>query len=86
MILRINEAVNPKFYAGKANKSLGAISVFFISPLTQASLVRLEMKKANDLSLAFLAEKEGFEPPIPLGMPVFKTGAFNRSAISPLQK
>jgi hypothetical protein len=30
-----------------------------------------------------LAEGEGFEPPIPCGIPVFKTGAFNRSATPP---
>jgi hypothetical protein len=30
-----------------------------------------------------LAEREGFEPPEPCGSPVFKTGAFGHSAISP---
>jgi hypothetical protein len=30
-----------------------------------------------------MAEGEGFEPPIPCGIPVFKTGAFNRSATPP---
>ena len=34
----------------------------------------------------FLAEKEGFEPPVPCGTLVFKTSAFDRSAISPRQK
>ena len=29
------------------------------------------------------AEEEGVEPPVPLGTPVFKTGAFNRSATPP---
>ena len=33
-----------------------------------------------------LAEKEGFEPPVPCGTPVFKTGAFDHSAISPWQR
>ena len=32
-----------------------------------------------------LAEGEGFEPPIPCGIPVFKTGAFNRSATPPIR-
>jgi hypothetical protein len=32
------------------------------------------------------AEKEGFEPPVPCSTTVFKTAAFDRSAISPLQK
>ena len=30
------------------------------------------------------AEREGFEPPVPLSTPVFKTGAFDHSAISPM--
>ena len=34
----------------------------------------------------FLAEREGFEPPVPLSTPVFKTGAFDHSAISPFSQ
>ena len=30
-----------------------------------------------------VAEREGFEPPVPCSTPVFKTGAFDHSAISP---
>ena len=30
-----------------------------------------------------MAEEQGFEPWRPFGLPVFKTGAFNRSAIPP---
>ena len=33
--------------------------------------------------LVQMAEGQGFEPWMPLGMPVFKTGAFNRSATPP---
>ena len=33
-----------------------------------------------------VAEREGFEPPVPLSTPVFKTGAFDHSAISPYLK
>ena len=33
-----------------------------------------------------LAETEGFEPPKPFGLTVFKTAAIDHSAISPLQK
>ncbi len=33
-----------------------------------------------------VAEREGFEPPVPLGTTVFKTAAFVHSAISPLVK
>ena len=32
---------------------------------------------------AFFAEREGFEPPVPLGTPVFKTGVIDHSTISP---
>lgn len=34
--------------------------------------------------LLYLAEEEGFEPPVPLSTAVFKTAAINRSAIPPL--
>ncbi|MFM1931282.1 MAG: hypothetical protein RL226_585 [Bacteroidota bacterium] len=34
----------------------------------------------------FLAEREGFEPPVPRGTTVFKTAAIDHSAISPRQK
>jgi hypothetical protein len=33
--------------------------------------------------LFLLAEREGFEPPVPDGTTVFKTAAFDHSAISP---
>ena len=36
--------------------------------------------------LFYMAEKEGFEPPELLHSTVFKTAAFDHSAISPLQK
>ena len=31
-----------------------------------------------------MAEREGFEPPVPFGTTVFKTAAFDHSAISPV--
>ena len=44
----------------------------------------------NDLALGRgrenLAEEVGFEPTVPLGTTVFKTAAFNRSAIPPCAK
>ena len=47
----------------------------------------LKTKKKSPVNLAIyrtlLAEREGFEPPVPLSTPVFKTGAFDHSAISP---
>ena len=32
---------------------------------------------------ALMAEGEGFEPPVPCGTPVFKTGSFNHSDTPP---
>jgi hypothetical protein len=37
----------------------------------------------NDLAEDWMAESEGFEPPSPCGLTVFKTAAFDRSANSP---
>ena len=34
-------------------------------------------------ALDWMAESEGFEPPSPCGLAVFKTAAFDRSANSP---
>ena len=33
----------------------------------------------------FIAEREGFEPPVPLGTVVFKTTVIDHSTISPLR-
>ena len=38
---------------------------------------------ANQLIYNLLAEREGFEPPVPLSTTVFKTAAIDHSAISP---
>ena len=38
--------------------------------------------QTNDLR-TFQAEREGFEPPVPLSTTVFKTAAIDHSAISP---
>ena len=41
-------------------------------------------KKADfEVKSAFLAEREGFEPPVPFSTSVFKTGAIDHSATSP---
>ena len=40
-------------------------------------------KSCKSFDLQDFAEREGFEPPVPLSTPVFKTGAFDHSAISP---
>ena len=34
-------------------------------------------------AFTFFAEEEGFEPPVPCGTTVFKTAAFDHSAIPP---
>lgn len=39
--------------------------------------------KSRELMSSEMAEKEGFEPPVPCGTAVFKTAAFGHSAISP---
>ena len=44
------------------------------------SIARNEAKPQH----CYIAEREGFEPPVPLSTPVFKTGAFDHSAISPI--
>jgi len=40
-------------------------------------------KKASKMRLFFVAEGEGFEPPETCASTVFKTAAFDRSAIPP---
>ena len=56
-------------------------------PLTQKKGDYLKAKKEKSYKSFdiqdFVAEREGFEPPVPLSTPVFKTGAFDHSAISP---
>ena len=45
----------------------------------------LKIKKAlQKINYKANAEKEGFEPPVPCGTLVFKTSAFDHSAISPV--
>ena len=46
--------------------------------------LKMQMPPCGGTFLKSFAEKEGFEPPIPFGMPVFKTGAINHSATSPV--
>ncbi len=43
-------------------------------------------KKAPKMGLFHYAERDGFEPPNLLQLTVFKTAAFDRSAISPRSK
>jgi hypothetical protein len=50
----------------------------------QAFVAGLKTKNPKLSFRVFLAEKEGFEPPDLLQSTVFKTAAFDRSAISPV--
>ena len=44
---------------------------------------KISITSCKTTSYADFAEREGFEPPVPCSTPVFKTGAFDHSAISP---
>ena len=44
----------------------------------------LERKKKNPAVAELFAEREGFEPPVPLGTVVFKTTVIDHSTISPV--
>ena len=46
-------------------------------------LIPSNVKKRKPFSFLFLAEREGFEPPVPFSTSVFKTGAIDHSATSP---
>ena len=46
--------------------------------------VRSHKKKATRRGCIFFAEREGFEPPVPLGTVVFKTTVIDHSTISPV--
>ena len=63
-------------------------SEFYVEPLFSTRFVSklpigYKTKQENFLVLLFLAEREGFEPPVPLSTSVFKTGAIDHSATSP---
>ena len=50
------------------------------------NIIYTQTKKAkpeNRFDFQLVAEREGFEPPVPCSTPVFKTGAIDHSAISP---
>ena len=72
----------------KTNYSLRSqLNFLFGTSLAQASLARsVPNKKPRCLRIRILsicAEEEGFEPPVPCGTTVFKTAAFDHSAIPP---
>ena len=51
--------------------------------LQDFGVVLIKKKSVNQLIYTLLAEREGFEPPVPLSTTVFKTAAIDHSAISP---
>jgi hypothetical protein len=76
---------------GGPAKSMNVLSLrsqpFSFFRLAQASLARLQNKNARYRGTFIdYAEREGFEPPEAFTSTVFKTAAFDRSAISPAQK
>ena len=58
---------------------MSLFSTRFVSKLP----IGYKTKQENFSVLLFLAEREGFEPPVPLSTSVFKTGAIDHSATSP---
>ena len=47
-----------------------------------ALVITMRKTPTRDVFL-IVAEREGFEPPVPLGTPVFKTGVIDHSTIFP---
>ena len=64
-------------------------SMLFITVFSLKTTGNTEQFKRNEKRLRklihnlYLAEREGFEPPVPLSTTVFKTAAIDHSAISP---
>ena len=78
--------MDEKMSLATSHKRASTIVVFLL-------LIRKTKKPENTTISGFLncfvlilAEREGFEPPDLLQSTVFKTAAFDRSAISPRQK
>jgi hypothetical protein len=69
---------------GQLNKKYPLV---FVSCASPSKLAALPKQKCQPLAgHSSQAEREGFEPPEVLPSTVFKTAAFDRSAISPAQK
>ena len=59
----------------------------FIIDLQRLTFLNFVHKKSRLRSeICFFAEREGFEPPVPFSTSVFKTGAIDHSATSPISK
>ena len=57
-----------------------------VKPFFKELLENIRHKKTGLNPAVFLAEEEGFEPPEPRSSTVFKTAAFDHSAIPPSAK
>ena len=57
---------------------------FYVDPRKRV-LSRIDIKKepVENINGFLLAEREGFEPPVPLSTAVFKTAVIDHSTISP---
>ena len=53
-------------------------------PKSTKALCLYDAKRATLKRLLFVAEREGFEPPVPLSTVVFKTTVIDHSTISPV--
>ena len=56
---------------------------FRLSRHYPAGKLLYKTRKEATRGVAFFAEREGFEPPVPFSTPVFKTGVIDHSTISP---
>ena len=66
--------------------SLGQLSCVRGDERTAAGESRIKTRREGKTSrreVYKMAEREGFEPPVPCGTPIFKTGSLNHSDISP---
>ena len=63
----------------------GTFWVILVHPFGQKNAQNVGFEHFGTFWYPRYAEREGFEPPVPLGTLVFKTSAFDHSAISPMQ-
>ena len=56
---------------------------FTVQAIKEDRLIRTQKKSSTMLLIELSAEREGFEPPVPLGTVVFKTTVIDHSTISP---
>ena len=57
---------------------------FTVQAIKEDRLIRTQKKSSTMLLIELSAEREGFEPPVPLSTAVFKTAVIDHSTISPV--